>query len=149
MCRIPIAALPQREPRLFPVVSRQPCAHRFRGSLDWAIRNFGQHRRIARSAQDGLHPVPVAPVISSGPGLCAWVGGAGLASPPHCSRWRRSVGPKEPCSNPLLRPGWSSNHEISGGKVLSGNTKKVKHPAAKAFRMAAQSLSVTFLALEC
>jgi hypothetical protein len=55
----------------------------------------------------------------------------------HCSRWRRSVGPKEPCSNPLLRPGWSSNHEISGGKVLSGNTKKVKAPPATAFRMAA------------
>jgi hypothetical protein len=26
------------------------------------------------------------------------------------------------------------NHEISGGKVLSGNTKKVKHPAARAFQ---------------
>jgi hypothetical protein len=92
MCRIPIAALPQREPRLFPVVSRQPCAHRFRGSLDWAIRNFGQHRRIARSAQDGLHPAP-----TTGPrdlvwsrALCMdWRCGPGIS--PHCFRWRRSV----------------------------------------------------------
>ena len=28
--------------------------------------------------------------------------------------------------------GLCPNHEISGGKVLSGNTKKVKHPAATA-----------------
>jgi len=36
--------------------------------------------------------------------------------------------------------GLCPNHQISGGQVLSRNTKKVKHPAATALRMAAQSL---------
>jgi hypothetical protein len=30
--------------------------------------------------------------------------------------------------------GFCPNHEISPGKVLSGNTKKVKHPAARSFQ---------------
>jgi hypothetical protein len=28
--------------------------------------------------------------------------------------------PRKTAVQPLLRPGWSSKHEISGGKVLSG-----------------------------
>ena len=37
-------------------------------------------------------------------------------------------------------PGLAPNHQISGGKILSRRTKKMKHPVANAFRMAAQSL---------
>jgi transposase len=37
-------------------------------------------------------------------------------------------------------PGLAPNHQISGGKILSRKTRKMKHPVANAFRMAAQSL---------
>jgi len=36
--------------------------------------------------------------------------------------------------------GLAPNHEISGGKILSRKTRKMKHPVAGAFRLAAQSL---------
>jgi transposase len=36
--------------------------------------------------------------------------------------------------------GLAPNHQITGGKIVSRRTKKIKHPVALAFRMAAQAL---------
>lgn len=37
--------------------------------------------------------------------------------------------------------GLAPNHQITGGKVVSRSTKKIKHPAALAFRLAAEALA--------
>lgn len=115
---------------------------KLKGKVDWK-EAAGKLRKVKKTSAERRHLATMKEQcrrvfgvdITRIPGFCR--GG-------HAQKLVGEVGPN-------LGAFWSAeafaswlglcpNHEISGGKVLSRTTKKVKHPAATVFRMAAQSL---------